>query len=228
MASLSPSIHHYSSCNLKSVFLGERGGIRTCDVTVSRIGFFRKPVECKESRIGKRPIEVPDNVTVALNGQDLKVKGPLGELSRTYPREVKLEREESGHLKVSKAMDTRRANQMHGLFRTLTDNMVVGVSKGFEKRLQLVGVGYRAMLEGRDLVLNLGFSHPVRMAIPEGLQVKVEDNTRIAVSGYDKCSIGEFAAAIRKWRPPEPYKGKGVKYADEVVRRKEGKAGKKK
>ncbi|OAY73159.1 50S ribosomal protein L6, chloroplastic [Ananas comosus] len=209
-------------------FLGERGGIRTCDVTVSRIGFFRKPVECKESRIGKRSIEVPDNVTIALNGQDLKVKGPLGELSRTYPREVKLEREESGHLKVSKAMDTRRANQMHGLFRTLTDNMVVGVSKGFEKRLQLVGVGYRAMLEGRDLVLNLGFSHPVRMAIPEGLQVKVEDNTRIAVSGYDKCSIGEFAAAIRKWRPPEPYKGKGVKYADEVVRRKEGKAGKKK
>ncbi|OAY77890.1 50S ribosomal protein L6, chloroplastic [Ananas comosus] len=228
MASLSPSIHHSSSCNLKSVFLGERGGIRTCDVTVSRIGFFRKPVECKESRIGKRSIEVPDNVTIALNGQDLKVKGPLGELSRTYPREVKLEREESGHLKVSKAMDTRRANQMHGLFRTLTDNMVVGVSKGFEKRLQLVGVGYRAMLEGRDLVLNLGFSHPVRMAIPEGLQVKVEDNTRIAVSGYDKCSIGEFAAAIRKWRPPEPYKGKGVKYADEVVRRKEGKAGKKK
>lgn len=102
---------------MKSVFLGERGGIRTCDVTVSRIGFFRKPVECKESRIGKRSIEVPDNVTIALNGQDLKVKGPLGELSRTYPREVKLEREESGHLKVSKAMDTRRANQMHGLFR---------------------------------------------------------------------------------------------------------------
>ncbi|KAG1338513.1 putative 50S ribosomal protein L6, chloroplastic [Cocos nucifera] len=106
--------------------------------------------------------------------------------------------------------------------------MVVGVSKGFEKRLQLVGVGYRAMLEGRDLLLNLGFSHPIRMTIPEGLQVKVEDNTRIAVSGYDKCAIGEFAAAIRKWRPPEPYKGKGVRYADEVVRRKEGKAGKKK
>lgn len=112
--------------------------------------------------------------------------------------------------------------------RTLTDNMVVGVSKGFEKRLQLVGVGYRAMLEGRDLVLSLGFSHPVRMPIPDGLQVKLEENTRIAVTGYDKCSIGEFAAAIRKWRPPEPYKGKGVRYADEVVRRKEGKAGKKK
>ena len=112
--------------------------------------------------------------------------------------------------------------------RTLTDNMVVGVSKGFEKRLQLVGVGYLAMLEGNDLILNLGFSHPVRMQIPDGLQVKVEDNTRIAVSGYDKSAIGQFAASIRKWRPPEPYKGKGVKYADEVIRRKEGKAGKKK
>lgn len=167
-------------------------------------------------------------MTILLEGQDLKVKGPLGELSRSYPREVKVVREESGILKVSKAMDTRRANQMHGLFRTLTDNMVVGVSKGFEKKLQLVGVGYRAMVEGNDLVLSLGFSHPVRMEIPQGLKVKVEENTRITVSGYDKCSIGEFSAAIRKWRPPEPYKGKGVRYVDEVVRRKEGKAGKKK
>lgn len=106
--------------------------------------------------------------------------------------------------------------------------MVVGVSKGFEKRLQLVGVGYRAVLEGKDLVLSLGFSHPVRMAIPEGIQVKVEENTRIVVSGYDKSVIGQFAASVRKWRPPEPYKGKGVKYADEIIRRKEGKAGKKK
>lgn len=106
--------------------------------------------------------------------------------------------------------------------------MVVGVSKGFEKRLQLVGVGYRATIEGKDIVLSLGFSHPVRMAIPNGLQVKVEENTRIIVSGYDKSEIGQFAASIRKWRPPEPYKGKGVKYADEVIRRKEGKAGKKK
>lgn len=105
---------------------------------------------------------------------------------------------------------------------------MVGVSKGFEKRLQLIGVGYRATVEGKDLVLSLGFSHPVRMTIPDGIQVKVEENTRIAVSGYDKSAIGQFAASIRKWRPPEPYKGKGVKYADEVVRRKEGKAGKKK
>lgn len=106
--------------------------------------------------------------------------------------------------------------------------MVVGVSKGFEKRLQLIGVGYRATLEGKVLVLSLGFSHPVRMEIPNDLQVKIEENTRIVVSGYDKASIGQFAASIRKWRPPEPYKGKGVKYADEIVRRKEGKAGKKK
>ncbi|WOK99084.1 50S ribosomal protein L6, chloroplastic [Canna indica] len=226
MASLAPSIH--CSCNLNTAFLGDRSGIPASDASFRSVRFLRRLVECKESRIGKKPIEVPSNVAITLQGQDLKVKGPLGELSRTYPREVKIERDESGLLKVSKAVETRRANQMHGLFRTLTDNMVVGVSKGFEKRLQLVGVGYRAVLEGKDLILNLGFSHPVRMPIPDGLKVKVEDNTRISVTGFDKCAIGEFAATIRKWRPPEPYKGKGVKYADEIVRRKEGKAGKKK
>lgn len=114
------------------------------------------------------------------------------------------------------------------VIRTLTDNLVVGVSKGFEKKLQLIGVGYRATVEGNDVVLNLGFSHPVRMPIPNGLKVKVDENTRITVSGYNKSDIGQFAASIRKWRPPEPYKGKGIKYEDEVVRRKEGKAGKKK
>eukprot|EP00262_Sarcandra_glabra_P021085 TRINITY_DN86_c0_g1_i1.p1 TRINITY_DN86_c0_g1~~TRINITY_DN86_c0_g1_i1.p1 ORF type:complete len:226 (+),score=35.64 TRINITY_DN86_c0_g1_i1:45-722(+) len=225
MASLTSPLH---CCHLKSTFLGEKHGICVSSAPATRVGFFKKTVECKESRIGKKLIEVPSNVTITLEGQGLTVKGPLGELSRTYPREVRVQRQESGILKVTKAMDTRRANEMHGLFRTLTDNMVVGVSKGFEKRLQLIGVGYRAMLEGRDLVLNLGFSHPVRMPITDGLQVKVEDNTRIVVCGYDKCSIGEFAASIRKWRPPEPYKGKGIKYAGEIVRRKEGKAGKKK
>ncbi|KAK1261246.1 hypothetical protein QJS04_geneDACA018080 [Acorus gramineus] len=225
MASLAPP---FNFCHLRSSFLGETSKIRVTISPITKISYLSKTVECKDSRIGKRPIEVPSNVTIVLEGQDLKVKGPLGELSLTYPREVKLERDESGILKVSKAVETRKANQMHGLFRTLTDNMVVGVSKGFEKKLQLIGVGYRAMLEGKDLVLILGFSHPVRMTIPEGLQVKVEDNTRISVTGYDKSSIGQFAASIRKWRPPEPYKGKGVKYADEVVRRKEGKAGKKK
>ncbi|XP_028751773.1 50S ribosomal protein L6, chloroplastic-like [Neltuma alba] len=218
----------FQTSNLKSVFLGERNKISVSHIPATRVTFLRKTIKCKESRIGKQPIEVPSNVTITLEGQDLKVKGPLGELALTYPREVILDRMESGILRVKKAVETRRANQMHGLFRTLTDNMVVGVSKGFEKKLQLVGVGYRATVEGKDLILNLGFSHPVKMAIPDGLKVKVEDNTRITVSGYDKSEIGQFAASVRRWRPPEPYKGKGIKYSDEVVRRKEGKAGKKK
>lgn len=214
---------------LPSVFLGERSGLSICSVPVTRVGNLKRTaIECKESRIGKQPIEVPKSVTITLEGQDMKVKGPLGELALIYPREIKVERDESGIIRVRKALETRRANQMHGLFRTLTDNMVVGVSKGFEKRLQLIGVGYRAALEGKELVLSLGFSHPVRMTIPDGIQVKVEENTRIVVGGYDKSAVGQFAASIRKWRPPEPYKGKGVKYADEIVRRKEGKAGKKK
>lgn len=218
-----------STCNLKSSFTGM--GVPHIAVVGHQHAKFvkrRTIVECKESRIGKQPIEVPSNVSLTIDGQDLKVKGPLGELGLTYPKEILLQRDDSGLLRVRKSIDTRRANQMHGLFRTLTDNMVVGVSKGFEKRLQLVGVGYRAAIEGKDIVLSLGFSHPVRMTIPDGLQVKVEDNTRIIVSGYDKSAIGQFAASVRKWRPPEPYKGKGVKYADEVIRRKEGKAGKKK
>lgn len=224
-SSLTASLH---TSTLRSPFVGNLNGFRVSSVAVRRVGFMRKMIECKESRIGKQPISVPSNVTLTMEGQDLKVKGPLGEMAITYPREVKLEKDDGGILRVRKAVETRRANQMHGLFRTLTDNMVVGVSKGFEKKLQLVGVGYRATIEGKDIVLNLGFSHPVRMEIPAGLQVKVEENTRITVSGYDKSEIGQFAASIRKWRPPEPYKGKGVKYADEIVRRKEGKAGKKK
>nr|XP_043624769.1 50S ribosomal protein L6, chloroplastic [Erigeron canadensis] len=217
----------FHTSQLGSAFLGEKNGICVSTVPVTRLGFRRKTVECKESRIGKQPIEVPSNVVITLEGQDMKVKGPLGELALSYPREIMIDRQEA-IIKVSKAVETRRANQMHGLFRTLTSNMVIGVSKGFEKKLQLIGVGYRATVEGKELILNLGFSHPVKMTIPDDLKVKVEDNTRITVSGYDKSSIGQFAATIRKWRPPEPYKGKGVKYADEIIRRKEGKAGKKK
>ncbi|XP_027118063.1 50S ribosomal protein L6, chloroplastic [Coffea eugenioides] len=216
------------NCNLKSPFTGMRvPRIAVVGYQHAKFVTRRTIVECKDSRIGKQLIEVPSNVTLTVDGQDLKVKGPLGELALTYPKEILLQRDDSG-LRVRKSIETRRANQMHGLFRTLTNNMVVGVSKGFEKRLQLVGVGYRATIEGKDIVLSLGFSHPVRMTIPDGLQVKVEDNTRIIVGGFDKSAIGQFAASIRKWRPPEPYKGKGVKYADEVIRRKEGKAGKKK
>ncbi|EPS61113.1 hypothetical protein M569_13685, partial [Genlisea aurea] len=208
-------------------FLGDPNVICSSGVSTP-FPVVRKITECKESRIGKQPITVPSTVSLTLEGQDLKVKGPLGELAITYPREIQVLEEESGVLKVRKALDSRRANQMHGLFRTLTDNMVVGVSRGFEKRLQLVGTGYRAAVEGGEVVLSLGFSHPVRMSIPSGIRVKVEENTRITVSGFDKSAVGQFAASIRKWRPPEPYKGKGVKYADEVVKRKEGKAGKKK
>ncbi|KAL6551606.1 60S ribosomal protein L6 [Orobanche gracilis] len=238
------------SSYLRCPFLGEINGIRVPGICTPRVGVVGRIAVCKDSRIGKQPIAVPSSVTLTI-GQKIKVKGPLGELAMTYPREIVLEKEESGYLKVRKTIETRRANQMHGLFRrllkakdaprqfkllsphaqdsrTLTDNMVVGVSKGFEKRLELVGTGYRAAVEGKDIVLNLGFSHPVRMTIPDGLQVKVEENTRIAVSGYDKSAIGQFAASIRMWRPPEPYKGKGVRYADETARRKEGKAGKKK
>ncbi|CAM6112559.1 unnamed protein product [Calypogeia fissa] len=195
--------------------------------TSSSPGVLR--IECKESRIGKAPIEVPKGVSVILDGQSLAVKGPLGELARTYPVEVKLTRDDSsGKLVVARAVDTRRARQMHGLFRTLTDNMIIGVSKGFEKKLQLVGVGYRAAVDGKELTMNLGFSHQVRLPIPDGINVKVEENTRVTISGRDKCAVGDFSAAIRKWRPPEPYKGKGIKYQDEVIRRKEGKVGKKK
>ncbi|KAJ3683798.1 hypothetical protein LUZ60_014025 [Juncus effusus] len=194
---------------------------------VSRFSYFKQKIECKDSRVGKKPIQVPSSVDLKYENGFISVKGPLGELSRTYPNDIKIERE-NDILRVSKAFETRRAHQMHGLFRTLIDNMVVGVSKGFEKKLLLIGVGYRAQMEGNDLVLFLGFSHPVRMTVPAGLQVKVEENTRVVISGYNKQSLGEFAADVRKWRPPEPYKGKGIRYSDEVVRKKEGKAGKKK
>ncbi|CDY41816.1 BnaC02g12270D [Brassica napus] len=157
------------------------------------------------------------------SSQDLKVKGPLGELALTYPPEVELTEEDSGFLRVRKTVETRRAKEMHGLFRTLTDNMVVGVSKGFEKTLELKGVGYRAMVQGKELVLNLGFSHPVKIEIPDSLKVKVDKKIIIFVSGYDKCEIGQFAATVRKWRPAEPYKRIGVCYSDEIVHRKKGK-----
>lgn len=218
---------YFRASPLKSAFLGEKIGLHI-NVPVTQIGFSQKTVQIKESRIGKVPITVPSNVTLTMEGKDLKVKGPLGELAITYPPEVIVEKQESGQLRVRKAMETKRANEMHGLFRTLTDNMVIGVSKGFEKKLQVVGVGYRAAVEGNELVLNLGFSHPVKMEIPDYLKVKVEENTMITVSGFDKHAIGQFAADIKKWRPPEPYKGKGIRYAGEIVRLKEGKAGKKK
>jgi large subunit ribosomal protein L6 len=178
------------------------------------------------SRIGKRPISIPGKVTVTITGQEVVVKGPKGELSRVLPAEVTVEQEGETIL-VKRRNESRPARQRHGLSRTLVSNMVDGVSQGFQKRLEIQGVGYRAQVQGRNLILNVGYSKPVEIAPPEGIQVAVENNTNVIVSGIDKEIVGNTAARIRDVRPPEPYKGKGIRYAGEVVRRKAGKAGKK-
>ncbi|MBC6435926.1 50S ribosomal protein L6 [Nostoc sp. HG1] len=178
------------------------------------------------SRIGKRPIPVPSKVTVTINGQHVAVKGPKGELSRTLPPEVEVVQEGDTVL-VNRRNESRPARQRHGLCRTLIANMVEGVSQGFQKRLEIQGVGYRALVQGRNLVLNVGYSNPVQIEPPDGIQVAVENNTNVIVSGIDKEIVGNTTARIRAVRPPEPYKGKGIRYAGEVVRRKAGKAGKK-
>ncbi len=178
------------------------------------------------SRIGKRPIPVPKNVTVTIANQHVAVKGPKGELARTLPDEVEVVQEGETIL-VNRRNDSRVARQRHGLSRTLVANMVEGVSQGFQKRLEIQGVGYRAQVQGRNLVLSLGYSHPVQIEPPDGIQFAVENNTNVVVSGINKEIVGNVAAQIRAARPPEPYKGKGVRYAGEIVRRKAGKAGKK-
>ncbi len=179
------------------------------------------------SRIGKRPITIPQKVEVQLEGNHVSVKGPKGQLARTLPPQVVINRED-GVLTVNRADETRQAYEMHGLARTLVNNMVEGVSKGFERRLEIQGVGYRASTQGTTLVLNMGYSNPVQMPFPPGITITVENNTNIIVSGYDKEMVGNTAARIRMVRPPEPYKGKGIRYAGENVRRKAGKSGKKK
>jgi large subunit ribosomal protein L6 len=178
------------------------------------------------SRIGKRPIPVPSKVTVTITGQHVAVKGPKGELSRTLPPEVEVV-QEGDTILVNRRNESRPARQRHGLCRTLIANMVEGVSQGFQKRLEIQGVGYRAQVQGRNLVLNVGYSNPVQIEPPDGIQVAVENNTNVIVSGIDKEIVGNTTARIRAVRPPEPYKGKGIRYAGEVVRRKAGKAGKK-
>jgi large subunit ribosomal protein L6 len=178
------------------------------------------------SRIGKRPIPIPSKVNVTIDGQTITMKGPKGELSRTLPAEVVLE-QEGDTLLVSRRDDSRSARERHGLSRTLVANMVEGVSQGFQKRLEIQGVGYRAAVQGRTLNLSLGFSHPVKFDPPTGIDFAVENNTNVIISGIDKEIVGNIAASIRATRPPEPYKGKGVRYAGEYVRRKAGKAGKK-
>jgi len=174
------------------------------------------------SRIGKKTIAVPKGVTVTLNGQTVSVKGPKGERSWTVAEEIEITQGDEG-LSLAPRMDTPRARAMWGLSRTLVDNMVVGVTDGFEKTLELVGVGYRAALKGQALSLQLGFSHEVDIAPPAGVTFVVPKQTEIKIQGADKQVVGEIAAVIRKLRPPEPYKGKGVRYQGETVRRKEGK-----
>jgi large subunit ribosomal protein L6 len=176
------------------------------------------------SRIGKRPITIPAKVTVTIDGQQVTVKGPKGELSRILPSEAIIA-QEGETLTVTRRDESRAARQRHGLCRTLVANMVEGVSTGFQRRLEIQGVGYRAQVQGRNLILNVGYSKPVDIAPPDGIQVAVENNTNVIVSGIDKEIVGNTAAKIRSVRPPEPYKGKGIRYAGEAVRRKVGKTG---
>ncbi|MEC4982570.1 MAG: 50S ribosomal protein L6 [Oscillatoria sp. PMC 1068.18] len=178
------------------------------------------------SRIGKRPIEIPNKVSVEIDGQKVAVKGPKGQLERVLPPQVKVEQEDK-ILRVLRRDDSRLARQRHGLSRTLVNNMVEGVSQGFEKRLQIQGVGYRAQAQGNKLNLTVGYSHPVEIIMPDGVSVAVEKNTEVIITGFNKEVVGNVAAKIRSVRPPEPYKGKGIRYAGEMVRRKAGKAGKK-
>ncbi|MBX9951438.1 MAG: 50S ribosomal protein L6 [Candidatus Obscuribacterales bacterium] len=180
------------------------------------------------SRIGKAPITVPKGVTVDLKGNDVKVKGPKGELSRTLRPEIEIKMEED-KLVLTKKNDDRLSRSLHGLSRTLVANMVKGVSDGFEKTLEMTGVGYRAQMEGTKLVMALGYSHPIEIEPPKGLAIAVGKGNIITVTGIDKQAVGDLASAIRETRPPEVYKGKGVRYKGEVIRRKAGKAaGKKK
>jgi large subunit ribosomal protein L6 len=178
------------------------------------------------SRIGKQPVTVPTSVEVTIGEKNhVTVKGPKGTLSQQLAPSMTLERE-NGTVLVQRPDDQREHRALHGLTRTLLNNMVVGVTDGYQKNLEIQGVGYRAALEGNVLVLSVGFSHQVRMTPPEGITYALDGNTRVSVSGIDKQQVGEEAARIRRVRPPEPYKGKGIRYAGERVRRKAGKAGK--
>lgn len=178
------------------------------------------------SRIGRMPVPVPQGVEINIKGTHVHVKGPKGELSHTFPASMKIEKE-NGEIVVKRPSDERMHRSLHGMTRALINNMVVGVSEGFEKILEINGVGYRADMEGNDLILYVGYSHPVKIEPPEGIKFEVDNRTRqIKIMGYDKQVVGQTAAVIRKVRPPEPYKGKGIKYLDEVIRRKAGKAGK--
>ena len=177
------------------------------------------------SRIGRLPVTIPSAVNVSVDGQDITVKGPKGELALTVPAPITVEQGD-GALEVKRPNDERDSRSLHGLTRTLINNMVLGVTEGYEKKLEIVGTGYRVAAKGSNLEFALGYSHPITVEPPAGITFAVETPTKFAVQGIDKQLVGEVAANIRKLRKPEPYKGKGVKYAGEVVRRKVGKAGK--
>ena len=179
------------------------------------------------SRIGKIPVTIPSGVEVTIEGQDVRVKGPKGELSHTIAEPITVRKDDDGALAIERPNDERLSKSLHGLSRTLINNLVVGVTEGYEKKLEIVGVGYRVQAKGpTQLEFALGFSHPVHVSPPDGITFTVETPTRFTVSGIDKQQVGETAAKIRKLRKPDPYKGKGVRYADEKIRRKVGKTGK--
>ena len=177
------------------------------------------------SRIGKQPIIVPEGIEVTINSSNVKVKGPKGELEYDFLPSVKVAMEDKNII-VKRKNDEKESRSVHGLTRALLNNMVIGVEKGFEKRLEIIGVGYRAQASGKKITLNLGFSHPIEYNAPEGVLIEMDKENKniIIVSGINKQAVGEAAANIRKFRPPEPYKGKGIRYTDEYVRRKAGKA----
>lgn len=178
------------------------------------------------SRIGIKPVNIPANVEVSIDKNNYAVvKGPKGQIEQQLPKVINIEVEGSV-INVSRVNDQKENRSLHGLTRTLIDNMVVGVTDGFAKTLEIVGVGYRAQKQGSKLVLNLGFSHPVEMEDPNGIETAVEGTNKIIIKGIDKQQVGNYAAVIRDWRRPEPYKGKGIKYVNEIVRRKAGKTGK--
>jgi large subunit ribosomal protein L6 len=177
------------------------------------------------SRVGKKPIEIPAGVTVTLDNNIVTVKGPKGELSRTFHADIEIKVEDNV-INISRPSDAKEHRALHGTTRAVLANMVEGVSKGFERTLELVGVGYRASKQGNKLVLSVGYSHPVEIEPEAGLEVEVPANTKVIVKGTDKERVGALAANIRDVRPPEPYKGKGIRYEGEFVRRKEGKTGK--
>jgi large subunit ribosomal protein L6 len=176
------------------------------------------------SRIGKQPIQIPEGVTVTVGDGAIQVKGPKGQLSVTVPPAISASVED-GSVVFTRPDDTKESRSLHGLARALANNMVIGVTQGFSKRLEIEGVGYRADVKGSQLTLTLGFSHPVVMEVPQGLMVSMDGNTKLKIEGIDKQSVGQFAADVRRLRPPEPYKGKGIRYAGEYIRRKVGKTG---